>query len=100
MILENTEANMNAIKLDKSPAKDQLAKMGVFSWPIWEKEESEFPYFYDSEETCLILEGQVTVTPDGGQPVEIGPGDLVVFPTGLSCTWKITKKIRKHYHFA
>jgi uncharacterized protein len=91
---------MSAIKLDKNPSKDQLAKMGVFSWPIWEKEESEFPYFYDSEETCLILEGRVTVTPDGGQSVEIGPGDLVVFPTGLSCTWKITKKIRKHYHFA
>ena len=23
-------------------------------WPIWEKEESEFPWEYDEKETCLI----------------------------------------------
>ena len=31
------------------------------SWPIWEKEVSEFPWEYDTKETCLLLEGDVTV---------------------------------------
>jgi Predicted enzyme of the cupin superfamily len=27
-----------------------------------------------------ILSGRMTVTPDGGEPAEIGPGDTAVFP--------------------
>ncbi len=30
--------------------------------PIWEKEPSKFDYEYDSEETCLIIDGEATVT--------------------------------------
>ena len=28
-----------------------------------------------------------------------GPGDRVVFPQGLDCTWKVKKAVRKHYQF-
>ncbi|QFS46190.1 hypothetical protein GXM_03670 [Nostoc sphaeroides CCNUC1] len=45
------------------------------------------------------MEGDVLVTPDGGQPVQIGKGDLVTFPAGLFCTWEITKDVKKHYLF-
>jgi uncharacterized cupin superfamily protein len=31
--------------------------------------------------------------------VEVGQGDLVTFPQGMSCTWKIRKDVRKHYRF-
>ncbi len=41
----------------------------------------------------------VIVTPDGSDPIRIGQGDLVVFPAGLSCTWKIISDVRKHYTF-
>jgi uncharacterized cupin superfamily protein len=87
------------IKVDHDPARDELERLGVFSWPIWEKEESEFPWSYDSDETCYILEGQIVVTPEGGSPVEIRPGDLVVFPNGMSCRWRVLRKVRKHYRF-
>lgn len=79
------------------PGMDELKNMGVFDWPIWEKEVSEFSWHYDDKETCFILEGEVIVTPDGGDPVEIHAGDLVVFPKGMSCTWNIVRDIRKHY---
>jgi len=29
--------------------------------PVWECEVSEFDWHYDSEETCLIIEGEITV---------------------------------------
>jgi len=77
----------------------QLAKEGVRIWPIWTKEESEFPWSYDSSETCYFLEGDVIVTPDGGEPVRVGAGDLVTFLKGMSCTWKVQKAVRKHYTF-
>jgi uncharacterized cupin superfamily protein len=80
-----------------SPAK--LEVMGVFDWPIWEKGESTFPWTYDKRETCYFLEGQVIVRPEGGEPVEMGEGDLVTFPKGMSCTWEIRSAVSKHYDF-
>ena len=79
------------------PGMDELEKMDIFDWPIWEKKVSEFPWHYDDTETCFILEGEVIVTPEGGDPVEIHAGDLVVFPQGMACTWNILQDIRKHY---
>ena len=47
----------------------------------------------------MILEGEVTVTPDAGEPVTFGPGDMVEFSAGLSCTWDVHKAVKKHYKF-
>ncbi|MCS7239195.1 MAG: cupin domain-containing protein [Thermoguttaceae bacterium] len=80
----------------RKPTPQEVAEMK--NCPIWEKEPSEFPWYYDEKETCLILEGQVTVEAPG-QTVTFGPGDLVVFPQGLSCTWKVKERVRKHYKF-
>ncbi len=76
----------------------EIEEKSIYSWPIWEKEVSEFPWHYDDKEVCLILEGEVTVTTKN-QEVYIKPGDYVTFPKGLSCHWKITSPIRKHYNF-
>jgi uncharacterized cupin superfamily protein len=80
----------------RKPTPEEVAEMQ--RCPIWEKEPSEFPWYYDEQETCLILEGDVTVEAPG-QTVNFGPGDLVVFPKGLSCTWKVKQRVRKHYKF-
>ena len=80
----------------RKPTKNETQE--AESWPIWEKEESKFPWEYFEKETCLILEGNVTVkTPE--ETIEFGVGDYVVFPEGLKCTWEIKKKIKKHYKF-
>ena len=68
-------------------------------WPIWTKEVSEFPWEYDEKETCLILDGEVTVTSEQGEAVNFHRGDWVVFPQGMKCTWKINQPVRKHYKF-
>lgn len=85
--------------LIEKPTAERLSQLNVKEWPVWEKEESEFPWFYDEPEMCYILEGDVTVTPEKGVPVNFGKGDLVTFPEGLRCTWNIKKAIRKHYKF-
>ncbi len=86
------------IKVQKL-GQDQLKKMGVFGWPIWEKEVSRFPWAYDSIEECFFLEGKVTVETKDGKSVSFGKGDFVTFPKGLSCTWNIKEAVRKHYNF-
>ena len=61
---------MSEITVEHNPSPAKLEVMGVYDWPIWTKEISQFPWRYDSNETCYILEGEVTVTPDSGQPVQ------------------------------
>jgi len=80
----------------RKPTDAEKAEM--ITKPIWGCEESEFDWFYDSEETCLLIEGEVTVTYDGGS-VLVEAGDLAVFPKGMACVWKVTKPVRKHYTF-
>ncbi len=83
----------------EKPSEEKLKQLKVSSWPVWSKEESEFPWYYDEKETCYILEGDVEIIPEGGEPVRFGKGDLVVFPEGLKCKWKIKKAVKKHYRF-
>lgn len=90
---------MNDIKVLHEPDQAMLNALGVMAWSIWEKEVSEFPWTYDAEETCYFLQGEVIVTPDGGEPVSMGKGDLVTFPKGMSCRWKIRQDVCKHFCF-
>ena len=90
---------MTNIEIQSNPGVKTLEQRGITSWPIWEKEVSEFPWHYDEQEVCYFLEGEVTVTPEGGKPVKIGKGDLVTFPVCMSCVWKVHKPVRKHYKF-
>ncbi|MBC1223931.1 cupin domain-containing protein [Nostoc sp. UCD121] len=78
---------------------ERLNELGVYKWDIWRKEVSKFRWTYNSQETCYFLEGDVVVTPDGRQAVQMGKGDLVIFPAGMSCTWEITNDVRKHDYF-
>lgn len=96
---ESWGTSMSDILVRRKPETGKLAELGVPTWPIWTKEVSEFPWSYDAQETCYFLEGDVEVTPSGGKTVRIGKGDLVTFPKGMSCTWKVLAPVRKHYRF-
>jgi uncharacterized cupin superfamily protein len=81
----------------KRPNEEELARWGVYDWPIWEKEVSRFEWHYDTDETCYLLEGQVEVTTPDNIKIKFGAGDMVHFPAGLSCSWNITASVKKHY---
>ena len=84
----------------KLPTDEELQKLNVKSWDIWEKEKSVFPWSYGDTETCYILDGEVEVTDSStGEKLEFKKGDLVQFPKGLNCTWNVKKPLKKHYTF-
>ncbi len=83
----------------KKPAQAELTTLGVMAWPVWEKDVSSFGWHYDEKEICYFLEGEVEIDTPSGRKIKIGKGNLVTFPKGLSCTWHIKKKVRKHYNF-
>ncbi len=74
-----------------------IKELGIKNWPIWTCDTSSFDWTYDDKETCLLLEGEVTVIPNGGESVKFGAGDLVVFPAGMACRWDFYKAVHKHY---
>lgn len=88
------------IKIEKNPPESTLTRLGVRNWPKWSCSPSKFPWTYSDKETCYLLEGKVKVTPAGSkESVEIGAGDLVEFPKGMSCTWDVSVGVDKHYNF-
>ncbi|CAN0500180.1 unnamed protein product [Ectocarpus sp. 12 AP-2014] len=102
---------MEQIKVTKNPSEKEIKALGARSWPTWGCGVSKFPWTYEAThpapppppqgtEICLILEGDVTVTPDDDRDtVEIGVGDLCVFPDGMNCTWDVRAPVKKHYKF-
>ncbi len=95
---------MSVIKVEKL-SEDRKNEMNIpnrpentSEWSVWECEPSEFDWHYDSKEIAYLYEGKVIVKTSEGD-VEIQAGDLVVFPEGLSCRWKVIEKLRKVYKF-
>jgi len=82
--------------LVRKPTEEEVIELQ--SKPIWTCEISEFEWYYDREEICLIIEGEVTVKYDS-KSVSFNAGDYVVFPKGLSCVWLVRKPVRKYYFF-
>jgi uncharacterized cupin superfamily protein len=64
---------------------------------IWECTPGRFNWIHADETLCLV-EGKVTVTPEGGSPIEICPGDIVTFPEGTKTEWLVEETIRKAFH--
>jgi hypothetical protein len=83
--------------LVKKPTEQEKTRCSV--WPIWKCEPSKFDWAYTETETCLLLEGKVTVS-DENSSVSFGAGDLVVFPCDLECTWHVHEPVTKHYKFS
>ena len=64
---------------------------------VWECTAGPSRWSLGTNEVVHIVSGRMTVTPDGGAPSDIGPGDIAVFPRGWTGTWQIHETIRKVY---
>jgi uncharacterized cupin superfamily protein len=88
---------MSKILVEHDPSPMKLEVMGVENWPVWTKGVSTLQWHYEQTETCYLLEGDVIVKPETGEPVHLRAGDLVTFLSELSCTWEIRAPVKKHY---
>ncbi|MBA2313704.1 MAG: DUF861 domain-containing protein [Actinobacteria bacterium] len=51
----------------------------------------------ETHEFVHVIGGSMTVTPDGGDPVTLKPGDTMMFPRGWAGAWDIHETLRKLY---
>jgi uncharacterized cupin superfamily protein len=74
-----------------------LWEAGDQSSGIWECTAGPSHWTLETHEFVHLLTGRMTVTPDGGEPVDLCPGDTMVFPKGWAGAWDITETLRKVY---
>lgn len=68
---------------------------GTANTYIWDCTAGRFNWFYDIDETVLVLEGSVTVRDHNGITRTLVAGDTAYFPAGSSAEWTVDKYIRK-----
>jgi uncharacterized cupin superfamily protein len=71
---------------------------GRFRSGVWEMTPGEYTQISKGKaEFCYILEGQATITPDDGEPFNIGPGSAFTLKPDFKGAWKTTETIRKYW---
>lgn len=103
------EASHSNVELEPSPIKsswiidgDPQARSRVLStsscgsaWTmIWSCTEGRFNWYYDLDETIMILEGSV-VLHSKGVSRRYGPGDVILFREGAHAEWHVERPVKK-----
>jgi uncharacterized cupin superfamily protein len=68
---------------------------GLASTIVWECSEGKFNWYYDFDETILILEGAIVLENDAMRPTRYGPGDVIFFKDGAYAKWHVEGRVKK-----
>lgn len=77
---------------------DERDRRGVQAWDVWEKDASESEWSYTVEEHCFVERGSARIIHHGAT-LDVREGDYVVFPVGMTCTWKVPGPLTVRYAF-
>lgn len=64
---------------------------------LWECSPGQYRRQIRSAETMHVISGDATFTPDDGEPVELGAGDVFFFGPDTRGVWDIRTPLRKVY---
>ena len=62
---------------------------------IWQCSEGKFNWYYDYDETVLILEGSAVIESEAMPATRFGPGDVIYFRNGAHAKWHVEGHVRK-----
>jgi uncharacterized cupin superfamily protein len=68
---------------------------GLASTIVWHCTEGRFNWYYDFDETILILEGSIVLESDTMLPTRYGPGEVVFFRNGAHARWHVEGHVKK-----
>jgi uncharacterized protein len=69
---------------------------GTTSHWTWDCTAGRFRWYYEVDETIVVIQGSVTLQVDDEAPVRLGVGDAAYFPAGHWVTWTVDSYVRKH----
>jgi uncharacterized cupin superfamily protein len=64
---------------------------------VWTATAGTYHATYAEYEFVHIIEGSITITPDGEESMDVGPGDAFVVEAGFTGTWEIKEPVLKHF---
>ena len=62
---------------------------------IWSCTEGRFNWYYDCDETIMILEGSIVLESEGLPPKRYGVGDMIFFRKGAHAKWHVEGYVKK-----
>jgi uncharacterized cupin superfamily protein len=65
---------------------------------IWACTPGAFRWDWTVDEMVTVVSGRATVALSDGRVIELAPGDIAFFETGLSAVWTIHTPFRKSFH--
>jgi|SRR5271165_6847767 len=68
---------------------------GTATTIIWHCTEGKFNWYYDFDETILILEGSIVLENESLRPTRYGPGDVILFRDGAHAKWHVEGHVKK-----
>ena len=110
MRIELIEARNCPAELDPSPiepswviegnpqARSCLLSMsacGTAKTIIWSCTEGTFNWYYDLDETIMILEGAIVLQGESALPKRYGAGDVIYFRKGAQAKWHVECYVKK-----
>ena len=64
---------------------------------VWQCTPGPSHWVLETNEFVHVISGSMTVTPEGGEPFDVGPGGTFVVPVGWVGDWLIHETLRKVY---
>jgi len=68
---------------------------GLATTMVWHCTAGKFNWYYDFDETILILEGGIVLESDTMKPTRYGPGDVIFFKDGAHARWHVETHVKK-----
>src|ERR1700751_5890890 len=68
---------------------------GLATTMVWRCTEGKFNWYYDFDETILILEGSIVLENETMPPTRYGPGDVIFFKDGAHAKWHVEGHVKK-----
>ena len=62
---------------------------------VWQCSEGKFNWYYELDETMLILEGSIVLENDGMRPTRYSAGDVIFFKKDAHAKWHVEGYVRK-----
>ncbi|WP_409189837.1 cupin domain-containing protein [Bradyrhizobium sp. RDM4] len=62
---------------------------------IWSCTEGKFNWYYDVDETIMIIEGSIVLESDGMPPKRFGVGDVISFRRRAHAKWHVEGYVKK-----
>lgn len=86
----------DSIIVERGITAARRAELGVDGWPLWKDGVGSRALTLDASEKSYFLAGEAVLTLEGGEPVSVRQGDLVIIPAG-TCRWEVLADVRRHY---